>query len=105
MAETYSSSRVPLEASERPHCSKCDSRMILVLVARGPSGFDIRTFDCANCDHAHIVTGATDVRTALPGRAVQAKDGSEEPRYSRRFRPDQGWSILYRRPLPMGIVW
>jgi hypothetical protein len=34
--------------------------MPLVRIARGPSGFDIRTFDCGMCDHAHIVTVATD---------------------------------------------
>ena len=35
--------------------------MHLARVERVPSGFDIRTFDCAGCDHAHIVTGATDL--------------------------------------------
>jgi hypothetical protein len=34
--------------------------MALARIARGPSGFDIRTFDCGKCDHAHIVTVATD---------------------------------------------
>jgi hypothetical protein len=59
MPETYSSSRFPLHADERPHCPKCSAQMTLVLISRGPSGFDIRTFDCASCDHAHIVTVAT----------------------------------------------
>jgi hypothetical protein len=59
MPETHSSSQAPLNASDRPHCSKCGAGMSLILVARGPSGFDIRTFDCANCDHVHIVTVAT----------------------------------------------
>jgi hypothetical protein len=59
MPETYSSSRVPLDASERPLCSKCKAGMILVRIVQGPTGFDIRTFDCVNCDHAHIVTVAT----------------------------------------------
>jgi hypothetical protein len=61
MPETYSSSRVPLNTNEPPRCSKCDASMTLVLIARGPPGFDIRTFDCANCDHAYIATVATDV--------------------------------------------
>jgi hypothetical protein len=60
MPETYSSSRVPLGANGRPNCPKCDDLMSLARVARGQSGFDIRTFECANCDHAHIVTVATD---------------------------------------------
>ncbi len=33
--------------------------MTLARIARGPSGFDIGTFDCSKCDHAHIVTVAT----------------------------------------------
>jgi hypothetical protein len=59
MPETHSSPQAPLNASDRPHCSKCGAGMSLILVARGPSGFDIRTFDCANCDHVHIVTVTT----------------------------------------------
>jgi len=59
MPETYSSSRAPLNAGDRPHCSKCGAGMTPILIARGPPGFDIRTFECANCDHAHIVTVAT----------------------------------------------
>jgi len=34
--------------------------MTLARIAQGPSGFDIRTFDCGSRDHAHIVTVATD---------------------------------------------
>lgn len=34
--------------------------MTLARIARGPSGFGIRTFDCGKCDHAHIVTVSTD---------------------------------------------
>ncbi|MEA2830334.1 MAG: hypothetical protein QOF22_1082 [Bradyrhizobium sp.] len=60
MPKTYSSSRLPLSASDRPLCSKCDAKMSLVLIAR-PSGFDIRTFDCVSCDHAHIVTVTTGI--------------------------------------------
>src|ERR1700720_13365 len=37
MPETYSLSRDPLTASQRPHCPKCDARMHLARVARGPS--------------------------------------------------------------------
>jgi hypothetical protein len=34
--------------------------MTLVRIARGPSGFDIRTFDCGQCNHAHVLTVAID---------------------------------------------
>jgi len=60
MPYAFLSSRLQLSTIERPRCSKCDARMNLAQVARGPSGFDIRTFECARCDHARIVTVATD---------------------------------------------
>lgn len=80
MAKAYSSSRDPLVAGQQPHCPKCDSAMHLLRVARGPSGFDIRTFDCAKCDHAHIVTVATDL--VSDGRSLFSKsiDALEEAR-------------------------
>jgi hypothetical protein len=64
MPETFSSSRSPLTVMERPHCPKCSAPMTLARIARGPSGFDVRTFDCGKCDHAHIVTVATDPVTS-----------------------------------------
>ena len=60
MPEPSLSSRLPLTALERPRCPKCEARMTLTRVARGAAGFDVRTFDCARCDHAQIVTVATD---------------------------------------------
>ena len=80
MPETYSLSRDPLVASERPHCPKCDARMNLARIARGPSGFDIRTFDCAKCDHSHIVTVATDLLSETRGPNDMAVDALEEAR-------------------------
>jgi hypothetical protein len=60
MLHAFLSSSLPLLTIERPRCPKCDTKMVLAQVARGPSGFDIRTFDCAKYDHARIVTVATD---------------------------------------------
>jgi hypothetical protein len=80
MPETYSSSRDPLVAGERPNCPKCDARMNLARIARGPSGFDIRTFDCAKCDHSHIVTVATDLPSATRSPNDVAVDALEEAR-------------------------
>jgi hypothetical protein len=60
MPETVPASRPAPTAIERPNCPKCSATMMLVRIARAPSGFDIRTFDCGQCDHAHIVTVATD---------------------------------------------
>jgi hypothetical protein len=80
MPETYSSSRVPLNADERPHCPKCGAEMTLVRIARGPTGFDIRTFDCADCDHAHIVMAATDGVNDGPQTIVPRERGFREAR-------------------------
>jgi hypothetical protein len=80
MAKTYPSSRDPLIAGEQPRCPKCDARMVLARVARGPSGFDIRTFDCANCDHAYIVTVATDPVGDNRSPDARSMDALEEAR-------------------------
>ena len=36
---------------ERPRCPKCQTRMRLARVAPGPSGYDLRTFECSKCEH------------------------------------------------------
>jgi hypothetical protein len=58
MLGSYSNTAgLALTAIERPRCSNCDARMSLARIAPGPSGFDIRTFECGGCHHVHIVTG------------------------------------------------
>ena len=37
----------------RPPCPACQTRTMLALITPGPSGFDIRTFECPACDHVH----------------------------------------------------
>ena len=68
MAESHSPSRDPLIAGQ--HCPKCDAGMRRARRA-SPSGFDVRTFDCANCDDAHIATVATDL--VRDSRSLRAK--------------------------------
>jgi hypothetical protein len=34
--------------------------MTLARIAPGPSGFDIRTFECAKCDHVLTATAESD---------------------------------------------
>jgi hypothetical protein len=34
--------------------------MLLTRLAPGPSGFDVRTFECVGCYHIHIVTVEAD---------------------------------------------
>lgn len=36
---------------ERPRCPKCQTRMSLAGIAPGPSGYDLRTFECGKCEH------------------------------------------------------
>jgi hypothetical protein len=32
-------------------CSKCQSEMFLGRIQEGPSGYDLRTFECHRCSH------------------------------------------------------
>ncbi len=49
-----------LTSIERPHCPKCDARMSLAKMTPGPSGFDIRTFECSGCLHVHVAITEAD---------------------------------------------
>ena len=33
-------------------CSKCQSEMFLARIQEGPSGYDLRIFECRRCSHA-----------------------------------------------------
>src|ERR1700752_904914 len=37
----------------RPPCPKCEALTMLARIARGPSGFDIRTFECPACNRVY----------------------------------------------------
>jgi hypothetical protein len=49
-----------LTAIERPRCSRCQTRMMLEPVSRGPIGFEHRLFECPKCDHVEITVIASD---------------------------------------------
>jgi hypothetical protein len=51
---------IPLLAIERLHCPKCRARMTLARIAPGPTGFELRTFDCSKCDHVEKIAIALD---------------------------------------------
>jgi hypothetical protein len=38
---------------QRPPCPACQARTALARVTHGPSGFDIKTFECPACDNVH----------------------------------------------------
>jgi transposase-like protein len=45
---THASSR----AITRPPCPKCGATMMLARIAPHTPGYDMRTFECAACDHS-----------------------------------------------------
>ena len=45
------SSIVPLVEFQRPACPKCQARMLLASIVPARPGIDLRTFECAVCDH------------------------------------------------------
>ena len=45
---------------------------------RRPSGFDVRTFDCAKCDYAHIATAATDLERDSRSLRPKSMDALED---------------------------
>jgi hypothetical protein len=49
-----------LTSIELQHCPKCDARMSLASIRPGPSGFDIRKFECAGCHHVQIAIAEAD---------------------------------------------
>jgi hypothetical protein len=55
-----SSTQPFLTAIERPRCSRCQTRMMLERVSRGPIGFEHRLFECPKCDQAEISVIASD---------------------------------------------
>jgi hypothetical protein len=51
MPQSYAeTSLLPIE---RPHCPKCQNRMMLARIEPGPNASDLRTFECAKCKHIH----------------------------------------------------
>ncbi len=51
---------IPVLAIQRIRCPKCKTRMRLARISPGPTGFELRTFDCSKCDHVEKVVIALD---------------------------------------------
>jgi hypothetical protein len=51
---------IPLLAIQRLRCQKCQKRMTLARILPGPSGFELRAFDCSTCDHVEKIAIASD---------------------------------------------
>jgi hypothetical protein len=51
---------IPLLAIQRLRCAKCGTRMMLASTLPGPTGFDVRTFDCSKCGRVEKIVIALD---------------------------------------------
>jgi hypothetical protein len=49
---------------ERHRCQKCQAQMVLARTKPARLGFDVRTFECVNCDHIHKEHLAADPMTS-----------------------------------------
>ena len=45
-------------------CPKCQTQMVLARTKAARFGFDVRTFECVNCDHIHKEHLAADPMTS-----------------------------------------
>jgi hypothetical protein len=57
---TYYPAAIPLFAIQQLRCPKCGARMKLAHTSLGPTGFELRTFDCSECDHAEQIAIPSD---------------------------------------------
>ena len=61
MPEAFSQSSSPsLSSIDRPRCPRCQTRMSLARIISGPSGQDLRTFECTKCQHVRKEMAPTD---------------------------------------------
>jgi hypothetical protein len=68
---------IPLLAIQRVRCAKCRTRMMLARISPGPTGFELRTFDCAKCGHVERIVIALD-----PEKSGDVVWFADEPRPS-----------------------
>ena len=46
---------IPLLALQHLHCPKCRTNLTFAGIAPGPTGFELRTFDCTQCDYVEKI--------------------------------------------------
>jgi hypothetical protein len=51
---------IPLLGIQRLRCPECRTRMMLARISPGPTGFELRTFDCSKCGHVEKIVIALD---------------------------------------------
>jgi hypothetical protein len=62
MSTSIYPSLIPLTAIDRLHCPECCARMELAQTSAGPTGFELRTFRCTQCDHVEKIAIALESR-------------------------------------------
>ncbi len=51
---------IPLFAIQKLRCPKCRARMKLAGTSPGPTGFELRRFNCSECDHVEQIAIPSD---------------------------------------------
>ena len=51
---------IPLFAIQQLRCPKCRARMKLARTSAGPTGFELKRFDCSECDHVEQIAIPSD---------------------------------------------
>jgi hypothetical protein len=51
---------IPLLAIHQLRCPKCRARMTLAGTSPGPTGFELRSFGCPECDHVEQIAISSD---------------------------------------------
>ena len=60
IAMTAYPAAIPLLAIQRLRCQTCQTRMNLAQISPGPTGFELRTFDCSGCGNVEKIVIASD---------------------------------------------
>jgi hypothetical protein len=66
MPLTYSSDP-SLLSIQRPHCPKCQGRMMLARIAPGPAGSEVQTFECPKCEYVLKTLAQDPMKSAVAG--------------------------------------
>jgi hypothetical protein len=56
-----------LSAIERPHCARCQSRMMLARISPAGHGLELQLFECAKCDRVETKMVAADPLKSAKG--------------------------------------
>ena len=70
MLEPYARPEPCLLPIRRPGCPKCQGRMMLLGIAPGPEGFELRTFECRNCGHSFTRAAVKDPMNKVAGGRI-----------------------------------